>query len=119
MKMKPINGTAKANIIVSNLVFCILIVFIYSCGGGGDGGNSSGTGSVSFGLALQDSGTMRALNNRQQDENNGPIDCQTHEIATIEAQVVDENEELLAEGGPWDCEDGEGTINDVEAGDNR
>ena len=104
---------------------CISLVLLSACGSGGGGDDSSsgtgssGTGSVSFGLALQDSGTMRAFNNPQQDDNNGPIDCQTHEIATIEAQVVDEKEELLAEGGPWDCEDGEGTISDVEAGDNR
>ena len=118
--MKPINCNAKANLIVSNLVFCVMIVFFYSCGSGSSGG-SSGTGSVSFGLTLQDSDTSRALNNRAANDSEIRFECktETYEIATIEAQVLDENGELLAEGGPFDCEDGQGDISGVEAGDNR
>jgi hypothetical protein len=118
--MKIVNRNAKANLILSRFVFCVMIIFLYSCGNDGSGDDSSGTGSVSFGLALQDSGTIRALNNRQLEENNSQFECQTadYEIATIEAQVVDENENLLAEGA-FDCDDRRGDISNVEAGDNR
>ena len=117
--MKPKNYNAKANLILSRFVLCVIIVFLYSCGNGGSGDDSSETGSVSFSLALPNSGTIRALSNRQLDENDSQIDCETDGIATIEAQVVDENDNLLAEGGPFDCEDRQGSISDVEAGDNR
>ena len=115
-----------------------MIVFLYSCGSGGGGDDSSsgtgssGTGSVSFGLALQDQGTVQALDSRAAQalqaffigaavSSEGQFECQTetYEIATIEAQVYDENDDVLAEGGPWDCEDRQGTIGDVEAGDGR
>ena len=121
MKMKPTNGNAKANLTFSKLVFCVMMVFFYSCGGGGGGSDSSETGSVSFGLALQNSDNIRAFSNRQLEDNNSQFECQTdtYEIATIEAQVVDENEELLAEGGPFNCEDRQGDISDVEAGEQR
>lgn len=117
--MKLVNKNARAKLIVSKLVFCVMIVFFYSCGGGGGGSDPSETGSVSFNLALQNSGTIRALGNRQLDDNISPIDCETHQIATIEAQVVDENEELLVEGGPFDCGAHQGTITGVEQGDFR
>ncbi len=32
--MKLNNKNAKANLILSNLVFCVVIVFFYSCGSG-------------------------------------------------------------------------------------
>ena len=109
-------------------LLCTSLILLSACGsgGGGDsddasGTSSSGKGSVSFGLALQNSSTSRALNNQQLDNRDGEFECQTdtYEIATIEAQVVDQNEVLLAEGGPFDCEDRQGTINAVEAGDRR
>jgi len=133
--MKIVNRNAKANLILSRFVFCAMIIFLYACGSGGGGDDSSsgtgssGTGSVSFGLALQDQGTVEALNSqavqafisRAAVNSEGQFECQTAEysIATIEAQVVDENNELLAEGGPWDCDDRQGTIGAVKAGDGR
>ena len=131
--MKLVNRNAKANLILSRFVFCAMIVFLYSCGSGGGGDDSSsGTGSVSFGLALQDQGTVEALNSQAVQalqaftigaavSSEGQFECktETYEIAKIEAQVFDENGELLAEGGPWDCEERKGTIGDIEAGENR
>jgi len=128
--MKIVNRNAKANLILSRFVFCAMIVFLYSCGSGGGGDDSSsGTGSVSFGLVMQDQGTVQALNSRAVQafisraavNSEGQFKCQTEEylIVKIEAQVVDENDELLAEGGPWDCKDHQGTIGDVKAGDGR
>ena len=119
--MKILNRNAKATLILSRFVFCAMIVFLYSCGSDGSGDDSSGTGAVSFSLEMQETRIFRALNFRALSNSESQFECQTdtYQIATIEAQVVDENNELLAEGGPWDCEDRQGTISDVEAGDGR
>ena len=120
--MKTVKKNANANLILLRFVFCALIVFIYSCGsGGGSGGSSSGKGTVSFGLTMQDSETAPARFARAADDGDIQFECSTedYEISTIEAQVFDENGDLLAEGGPWDCEDRQGTLSDVEAGEGR
>ena len=128
--MKLVNRNAKANLILSRFVFCAMIIFLYACGSGGGGDDtSSGTGSVSFGLALQDQGTVEALNSQAVQafislaavNSEGQFKCETEEylIVEIEAQVVDENDKLLAEGGPWKCKDRQGTIGAVKAGDGR
>ncbi|MCP4629994.1 MAG: hypothetical protein GY850_41775 [bacterium] len=120
--MKLVNKNAKANLILSRFAFCVMLVLLYSCGGGGGGGDdSSGTGNVSFSLDMQETGTTRAIALRAANNSGSQFECQTAEylIATIEAQVFDENDVLLAEGGPWDCEDRQGTIGAVQAGDGR
>jgi hypothetical protein len=131
--MKIVNRNPKANLILSIFVFCAMIVFLYSCGNGGSGDDSSETGSVNFGLVLQDQDTVQALNSqavvqafqafniRAAANSESQFECrtETYEIATIEVQVLNENGVVIAEGGPWDCEDRNGTIGDVEAGDNR
>ena len=120
-KMKLVHKHTIANLILSRIVVCAMVVFLYSCGGGGGGDGSSGTGSVAFSLALRDSTADGASINRQLDDDTSPIECVTDKrtIDTIEAQVIDINEEILAEGGPFDCEDGQGDIDDVAAGANR
>lgn len=97
-----------------------MIVFTYSCGGGGGGGDSSETGSVSFSLTLQDPGTIRALSKQTSDSRAVQFECQTADfvIVTIEAQVRDENGEIIAEGEPIDCEVGQGRLEEIEPGAN-
>ena len=118
--MKPLNSHAKANLIVFNVVFCGLIALFYSCGSGGSD-DASGRGSVSFSLAMQGQGAGPASNIRAAADAASQFECQTdsYTIASIEAQIVDENNENLADGGPWACEDHQGTISDVAAGNGR
>jgi hypothetical protein len=123
-KMKLIYGNAKANLILSIFLFCAMMVFLYSCGSGSGGGgddSSSGTGSVSFSLVMLNQDNARTANDIAQEETDGQIECQTdtYQIASIEVEVVDANDEVLAQGGPWDCEDHQGIISDVEAGAGR
>lgn len=119
--MKLVNKNAETKLFAAYIVFFILIFFIYSCSGGGGGGNSSETGSVSFSLSTQDSVVAQEFDSRQLGEDLTPFQCTTsaYDIATIDAQVVDENDLIIAEGGPFDCDDHQGTIEDVEPGDFR
>jgi hypothetical protein len=88
-----------------------------ACGSGGGGGSEGGVGSVSFDFMLATAESTAVVASQQ--SNQAEFPCEDNDVETIEAQVLDENEVLLAEGGPWPCTDGEGTISDVEAGDNR
>jgi hypothetical protein len=47
------------------------------------------------------------------------IDCAGAGVATVEAIVCDSHNVILAEGGPWDCNAGQGTISSVPAGSGR
>jgi len=120
--MRLLNTNAKTISIPWGFVVCTAIVFLYSCGSGGGGDDSAKTGSLRFSLAmLQGQGSGQASNIRAAANSESQFECQTdsYTIASIEAQIVDENNELLTEGGPWDCEDRQGTISDVEAGGGR
>ena len=120
--MKREYWSAKAKPTLLNLLFWLVILILYACGAGSSGGDDSPeTGSVTFGLALDESGAIRALSTRQLDDENGQFECQTeeYEIDKIEAQVLDENDDILAEGGPFNCEDREGSVDGIEAGDDR
>jgi hypothetical protein len=99
--------------------FYILSMFLlFGCGSSGGSGSeasaSNGTGGIAFNLLLKgveesESGFMAAAQ----------IDCFDAGIKTVEGEVYDANGILLATGGPWYCEIGEGTIDDVEAGAGR
>ena len=117
--MKLVIKKEKPNLILSNLVYFAMIAFFYACGGGG-GGDSSETGSVSFSLALQNPGTIRALSKQTSEGSDVQFECRTpdYEIDTIEAQVKDENGEIIAESERIDCEVREATIEEVAPGDN-
>ena len=118
--MKLLNIIVKAMSILWRFVVCTLIVLAYSCGSGGSGSDSSEAGSVSFRLVMQDSGTSRALVRQISDGEGVQFECQSPDyvIDTIEAQVKDENGEIIAEGGPFACEQGKGTIDEIEPGQN-
>jgi hypothetical protein len=47
------------------------------------------------------------------------LDCIGEGVATVEAQVYGPDETHLKSGGPWDCDDGQGTITTVPAGNDR
>jgi hypothetical protein len=47
------------------------------------------------------------------------LDCEGEGVETVEAAVYDSSDAFLIAGGPWDCDDGTGTIKAVPAGSNR
>jgi hypothetical protein len=92
------------------LLLCAGVFLTLSCSSQSSSG-SGGTGSVSFSLKLPGQGgaVHKAAD----------IDCWGLGIASIQAAVYDEDGNLLAEAGPWDCDTGVGTISGVKAGQNR
>jgi hypothetical protein len=116
--MKHENSTAKASFIALRFIFCIWIIFLYACGSdGSNGGESSGTGSLSFQLSIQDD--QAAFSNELSQQSEDDMDCKAHGINTLDMQIFDENNKLLAIGGPWDCEAYEKIVRNIPAGDNR
>lgn len=47
------------------------------------------------------------------------LDCAGEGVTTVEAQVYSPTEDHLQSGGPWDCDDGQGSITSVPAGNDR
>lgn len=97
------------------LVATSLLVLFSACGGGGEGGSQTAetkteTGSLLFSLAISPDAGVRLQ--RQ------GFDCQAFNIQFIEAIVFDANDVVVAIGGPWACEDRQGTIQAVPVGDN-
>ena len=117
--MGNLSWRGKANSPVLALICCITMVFTFSCmGGGGGSGDSSDSGSVSFGLAIDNSGGSRSLSGRAVEDDAVPIECSEFDISTIEAEIRNANGEIIALGGPFPCEAGEGSIEDVIPGNN-
>ena len=48
-----------------------------------------------------------------------PIDCSALSVLTVIANVYDESQTYLVNGGPWDCTAHSGTITGISAGDSR
>ncbi len=94
--------------------------FLLTCGGnGGSGGSSSSgpsqTGSLSFKLVFAETGEKRLTQQVSQAE----FPCEEREIVSIDAQVLDQNDQLLVESDPFECEAGQGSVTGVPAGNNR
>ena len=111
MKLRKVGK--ESNLTILNFALCISIILIYSCNNAGSGG-SGGTGSIVFNLEMLNTSNFVPIDLQQ-----AQVNCAESLIDTVAAEVYDENEDLLAEGGPWDCDLGEGTITDVEAGSQR
>ena len=86
------------------------VLFVVTACGGSGGGSAEG-GSVAFSLVLENApasaGSASSLL--------AQFPCAEQGIATIEAELL-KGEVTEAEGGPFDCEDGEGSIDDVPPG---
>jgi hypothetical protein len=118
------NRIGKANPTALKLLLCLMAIVFYACGGGGGGGSGGGaseTGSVSFGLALQDFDISRASFSRAANDGDIGFACQSdaYDIEMIEAQVVDENGNPLTLLKSFPCDDHQGTIGDVPVGNDR
>jgi hypothetical protein len=86
---------------------CAAILLTLSCNSGSSSGKGD-TGTVSFALKLPgQSGTPTKATD---------FDCWDTGITSIQAEVYDENNNLIAQGGPWDCTQGSGVISGVKAG---
>ena len=81
-----------------------------ACGGGGSD-SPRATGSVSFSVVMPDSVANSLIA--------AAVDCGESGIATVEAEVLDNDSNLLAAGGPWQCTQHSGLISGVEPGQDR
>lgn len=97
------------------LVLSALCLLLASCGGDNrtSEDSSAATGALSFNVVYLSDDANR-INSKAAE-----IDCAGQGIATVEAKVYDHDNVFLKGGGPWDCDDGQGTINSVPAGSGR
>jgi len=89
------------------LVALFMALLLCACSKGG-GGN--GTGSISF-IVKMPAQEASALQYKA-----AIIPCAEYGIASVTAQVYDSLDNLVATGGPWPCDTGEGTISGIEEG---
>ncbi len=107
----------KKNMLKTKKITWFLYFFIflfYACSGGGDGtmpaNSGQGPGFLDVSLVLDSENTTRLSN---EDENTN-FNCDLNQIATIEIIVYNKNGVEIANGGPWDCNLGQGTIFDIK-----
>jgi len=99
------------------LVFSLL--FLCSCSSSSDDALAgAGSGSIVFSIELPE-GAQREASGAALYYKAASIPCEELGIASVQAEVYDENDTLIASGGPWPCNLGEGIISSVEAGYDR
>ena len=109
----------KKTMSVLYAVLCASLFLMQACSGSSDSvSENEGTGSIVFSLQLAADPISAAAGNDVQYKA-ASIDCERLGIVSVEAEVYDENDELIAQGGPWDCGLGEGIIYGIKAGNNR
>jgi len=92
-------------------LLCIAILSFTSCGQGPE--TTLDTGSIAFSVKFQKTSGADAERHAQ------ALDCASAGVSTVEAHIYDENDSEIAGGGPWDCEDHQGTVTGVPVGSNR
>jgi hypothetical protein len=104
--MKHAKTNTQFGFFILYFMLCIFLVLFSACGDSSDTSHDtfSETGAIAFNVELV---------------GGAEFDCDFFGVDYIWAEVYDDNNSLLAEGGPWDCKEGEGTITGVEAGENR
>ena len=90
------------------LIILLAVLLLSACS---KGGNNHGTGGISFSLKTP----MQETSLPQYKA--ADIACVEYGIASVEAQVSGSRDNPVATGGPWPCDTGEGTIGNVEEGD--
>ena len=113
-KVHPGQETPLYQLLPFMLIY--IMSFLFSCSSSGKSSGSS-AGSISFMLHAPHNQSSVQLASTEDDA--ASIPCTEWQIATVEAQVLDENNSLIAQGGPWDCSVGQGTIVGVTPGTNR
>ncbi len=100
-------GVDNGSILASRFIVIIIMAMLLSACSKGSGGH--GTGGISFSLKIPEEAAQlqyKAAN----------IACVEYGIVNVDAQVRDSQENLVATGGPWSCDTGEGTISSIEEG---
>jgi hypothetical protein len=92
------------------LVILFIALLLSACSKGGIG---HGTGGISFTLK------MSSQEASMPQYKAAVFPCADYPDSTIEAQVRNNQETLVATGGPWSCDAGEGVIRNVDEGDNH
>ncbi len=105
--------------LVQSLILCAFLAFIFSCsdgGGGSDGKSSSGSGSIVFGLAVQEDSNAQVSSMALAQAESPVVDCDYHNIEWVIAEVYDSNGLLIVRGPDWPCHLHEGKLEDVPIG---
>ena len=100
----------------TTILFLFIVICLTACGGGG-AGQSAGdeTAAIVFSIELHKDTKLSGSPISKA----ATIDCAGNDISTIQAAVYDANGALLANGGPWACTAGSGSITGKMAGSNR
>lgn len=114
--MKCTNTKPRFGSCILHLSLCILLILLAACGSGSGSSDeaSSDTGSIALSIAWE--GTTEVKSAIYQA---AKFDCVGNGVDTVQADIYDADDDLLQSGGPWDCDVGRGTVEDVEAGRNR
>ena len=92
---------------------CIsLLLFVSDCGD--TDYSSSETGSISFSVEWRGAPTKQPYETGFR-----ALDCSAAGVASVEAEIYDENDSYLTSGAPWLCSAHAGTIENVPEGTNR
>ena len=91
----------------------ISILFLLFISGCSQGGGGHGTGKISFSLKMP-AASLSTLHRVKA----AAFPCLQYGIVSVTAEVRDTQEKIVATGGPWACNIGEGTITSVAEGDN-
>ncbi len=107
--MKSVNSNTISGILA--VLLCMLTLMFFACNTTSDTSNNDlDTCSVNFKVAVNRASDNNTVS-RALDE---ILNC--NEIYDVEADIFDPDNALLQQGGPWDCEVGQGTVTDVPAG---
>ena len=101
-----------------NLILLAIIVscgfLVFSCNGNSSSGDSaSDTGLINFSVVY------RGTSDTNFQSQSAVLDCAGEGVSTVEASVYDSDIVFLQDGGPWECDAGQGTISSVPVGSGR
>ena len=113
MKLFPITRQ-RLNTLLYYILCISLLLFASACGDTDH--SSSGTGSISFSVEWHGAPTIKGAAGSTVAR---ALDCVALGVATVEAEIYDENNNYLVSGGPWNCSEHAGTIENVPEGSNR
>lgn len=89
------------------IVLLALALMLSSCGKDSSG---HGKGAIAFSIKMPAQPASQLLYKA------AAIPCIEYGITSVDARVYDSVENLVATGGPWPCDTGEGTISGIEEG---
>src|SRR3989338_1191928 len=113
--------------IISTILFTFILI-ICGCGSDTTTSQSADTnkGDIAFTLKWETSNNIPSTLAGEGKGEGGlpelsyaPIDCSALSVLTVIANVYDESQTYLVNGGPWDCTAHSGTITGISAGDSR